>query len=138
MKTLNLHFWDTPSDQGKPKREVEIHLPVFCQLSVIKQKTHIRETIKNWYLLHQPGNNLIDLSDKYNPVIRGWINYYGKYCRSELAKVIQHLNYHLVMWVMRKFKRYKRKKRSAVEYLHYISTKEPNLFAHWSINILPN
>lgn len=103
-----------------------------------KAKTHIRETIKNWYLLHQPGNNLIDLSDKYNPVIRGWINYYGKYCRSELAKVIQHLNYHLVMWVMRKFKRYKRKKRSAVEYLHYISTKEPNLFAHWSINILPN
>lgn len=103
-----------------------------------KAKANIRETIKNWYLLHQPGNNLIDLSDKYNPVIRGWINYYGKYGRSELAKVIQHINNHLVMWVMRKFKRYKRKKRSAVEYLHHISTKEPNLFAHWSINILPN
>lgn len=103
-----------------------------------KGKVHIRTTIKNWYLLHQSGNNLIDLSDKYNPVIRGWINYYGKYGRSELAKVIQHLNDHLVIWVMRKFKRYKRKKRCAVEYLHYISTKDPNLFAHWSINILPN
>lgn len=103
----------------------------------MKAKSHIRKVIKSWYLLHQTGSSLTDLADKYNPVLRGWINYYGKYGRSELYKVIEHFNDHLVMWVMRKFKRYKRKKRSARDYLHYISIKEPNLFAHWSIKIMP-
>ena len=55
-----------------------------------KAKNHIRRTIKSWYLLHQTESSLIDWANKYNPVLRGWINYYGKYGRSELSKVIQH------------------------------------------------
>jgi RNA-directed DNA polymerase len=102
-----------------------------------KAKIHIRQTIKSWYLLHQTEVGIQDLSNKYNAVIRGWMNYYGLYGRAELSKVLMHINHHLVMWVMRKFDKYKRKKRRAWAYLFHIASAQPTLFKHWSVGILP-
>src|SRR5690606_17520441 len=53
-------------------------------------KRHIRATVKGWYLLHQTEKSLQDLADRYNSAIRGWLNYYGRYGRIELSKVLQH------------------------------------------------
>jgi len=100
-------------------------------------KKHIKRTIKSWYLLHQPGTDIENLSKKYNAAIRGWMNYYGLYGKAELTKVLRHLNHHLLMWVIRKYDKFKRKKRKAMKYLYRIAITRPHLFYHWSVGILP-
>jgi RNA-directed DNA polymerase len=100
-------------------------------------KKHIRETVKEWYLLHQTEKSLQDLADKYNSAIRGWGNYYGRYGRIELSKVLQHVNLHLMWWIRRKFLKYKNKTKQSYRYLQHISNQYPNLFEHWKVGILP-
>ena len=39
-----------------------------------------------------------------NPIIRGWLNYYGQFNRSSLDPVLRHINLTLIAWAMRKYK----------------------------------
>lgn len=100
-------------------------------------KKHIRETVKSWYLLHQTEKSLEELAEKYNSAIRGWLNYYGRYGKIELSKVLQHVNLHLMWWIRRKFNKYKYKTRRSYIFLQHISNKYPNLFEHWKVGIVP-
>ena len=72
-----------------------------------------------------------------NPVIRGWLNYYGRYGKKELARVLDNVNFHLRLWVQRKFKRCKYSPKKAYRYLLRIYDANPKLFAHWEVGILP-
>jgi hypothetical protein len=42
-----------------------------------------------------------------NPMIRGWVHYYGKFKMYELTKVFLLLSKRLVWWARRRYKRYK-------------------------------
>lgn len=79
--------------------------------------------------------NLKDIAKMYNPVLRGWIEYYGRYNRSSLYPVFRHFNKTLIAWAMRKFKRFKNRKTLAGIFIENISKKEPSLFAHWKIGM---
>jgi RNA-directed DNA polymerase len=72
----------------------------------------------------------------YNPVLRGWIEYYGKYYKSGLYPVFRHFNITIIMWVMRKFRKFKRHKIRASKFLERICKCNPNLFAHWRIGMV--
>ena len=48
--------------------------------------------------------SLEDIARKFNPILRGWLNYYGRYRRSEMYSVLRHFNPTLVAWVMAKYK----------------------------------
>lgn len=74
---------------------------------------------------------LRDIAREYNPVLRGWIQYYGRYCPSALEKVLGHFNTTLVAWVMRKYKKLKDRKTKARDFLKEIAEREPGLFPHW-------
>jgi RNA-directed DNA polymerase len=47
---------------------------------------------------------LQDIARQLNPLLRGWIAYYGRYASSALYPLLRHINQMLVAWVMRKFK----------------------------------
>ena len=79
---------------------------------------------------------LKDIAQLYNPVLRGWIGYYGRYCRSALYAVFRHFNKTLVAWVMRKYKRFKGHKTRAAILLERIAKENPCLFAHWKIGMV--
>ena len=66
-----------------------------------------------------------------NPMINGWINYYGRYYRSVLYGMCRHVNKALVRWARRKFKPLRRHKTQAMRFLERISEQNPHLFAHW-------
>ena len=102
-----------------------------------KAKTHIRQTIKSWRILWMTQQKICDIAEKYNPVIRGWLNYYGKYGKGELARVLEHINQHLTFWVRRKYKKYRHKQMDAKRYLKKLAENNENLFAHWKVGILP-
>ena len=80
--------------------------------------------------------SLEDIANMHNPVLRGWIEYYGRYCRSGLYPVFRHFNKTLVAWAMRKYKRFKDRKTQASVFLEKISEKESRLFAHWKVGMV--
>jgi len=79
--------------------------------------------------------SLNDIAKRFNPVLRGWIEYYGRYNRSCLYAVLRHFNKALVLWVMRKYKKLNGKTR-AVRFMEGIARREPSLFAHWKIGMI--
>jgi RNA-directed DNA polymerase len=58
----------------------------------------------------KPDKTLEDLSHMFNPILRGWVNYYGLFYKSELYYVFQHMNRALIRWAQRKYKKLARHK----------------------------
>ncbi|RIV18177.1 group II intron reverse transcriptase/maturase, partial [Alicyclobacillaceae bacterium I2511] len=48
-----------------------------------------------------------------------------------------HLNRALIRWVQRKYKKLARHKRRATYWLGRIAKREPQLFVHWQMGIVP-
>lgn len=84
------------------------------------------------------NKDLAEIADRYNPVIRGWLNYYGKFGRAELSKVLETINRHLCFWIKRKYKKHKHKPYQARLLLRKIALENQDLFAHWKVGILPS
>ena len=68
-----------------------------------------------WHLRSELS--LEEIAQSYNPVLKGWFNYYGKYTPDGLRPVARHFNNVLVKWVMRKYLRFKGHKIKAIRYL---------------------
>lgn len=102
-----------------------------------KAKKAMQRTIRGWRMHLKPDKNLEDLSRMFNPIIRGWINYYGRFYKSELYSVLRHMDRALIRWVRRKYKKLQRHQRRATYWLGGIARREPELFAHWQMGILP-
>jgi len=79
--------------------------------------------------------SLKEIAAQYNPILRGWIEYYGRYNRSSLYPVFTHFNRTLAAWAMRKFKRFRGRKVKAYLFIEKIAAREPFLFAHWKFGI---
>jgi RNA-directed DNA polymerase len=97
----------------------------------------MQREIRSWHLPRRSDKSLQDLAHMFNPIVRGWINYYGYFYKSMLYPVLKHLNRKLTMWAMRKYRRLKRRERRARERLRTIASREPTLFAHWKFGVHP-
>lgn len=86
-----------------------------------------------WHL--RSGSSLEDISREFNPVIRGWMNYYGRYNRTELIPVGRHFNGVLVNWAMRKYKKLSTSRVAAIHYIENTAKLRTYLFAHWKLGM---
>jgi RNA-directed DNA polymerase len=102
-----------------------------------KAKKKIADTMRSWKMHLRSDKALKDLSRMFNPIIRGWINYYGKYYKSELYSLFNMANRTLAKWATRKYKKLRRHKRRAMHWLGKVAMREPNLFAHWKMGVAP-
>jgi RNA-directed DNA polymerase len=102
-----------------------------------KAKKKMRQTLRSWRMHLRSDKELEDLSRMFNPIIRGWINYYSQYYKSELYDVLRHINRILVRWATRKYKRLQGHRRRANYWLGEVSKREPMLFSHWQVGVKP-
>jgi RNA-directed DNA polymerase len=91
----------------------------------------IRERIRHWQLGCRVDRWIDDLARMFNPVIRGWLNYYGRYYKSALYPTLRYLDRCLARWAMAKYKRLRRHRRRATHWVHSVTLRDPALFAHW-------
>jgi RNA-directed DNA polymerase len=91
----------------------------------------MRATTKRYNWRNRTDLSLAEIAQRYNPVLQGWLNYYGRYSRSAMYPVWRHFNKTLIAWAMRKHKRFRNRKTRASLFLEGISQKQPSLFAHW-------
>jgi len=96
-----------------------------------KAAKEIRQDMRQWALHLSSDKTLDDLARMINPVLRGWINYYGSFYKSALYPTLHHFDYILTRWATRKYKRLKGHKRNAADWLRNIARRQPMLFAHW-------
>jgi RNA-directed DNA polymerase len=105
-------------------------------VSSLSAKT-MRQKLRGWRIHRRTGRSLEDVARGINPVIRGWINYYGRFYKSELYKTLRHINLYLVRWVCAKYKKFKGHKRRAEHWLGKVCVREPKLFVHWLFGMKP-
>jgi len=102
-----------------------------------KSKNRIHETIRSWKLNCDPSMDLIKLSSITEAPARGWINYYGKFYPSRLKSTLQMLNYAIVRWARRKFKRLRGSYKRTWFWLIRIYHENPKMFYHWCHGVIP-
>lgn len=95
-------------------------------------KNKIREIRKRNKLF-----SLEELGDIMNPILRGWANYFSKFCASEARKILDFVNLTLVRFIRFKYKAVKRSKAKAFRYLVRVAKAQPTLFYHWQMGIRP-
>ena len=97
-----------------------------------KAKKSMSQAIREWKLISHTTEPLSDLAVKINPVVRGWMNYHGVCCRSELSSTLRQIELSLTKWAMRKYKKLHRRFVAGTRLLSAIRRREPKLFAHWA------
>lgn len=97
----------------------------------------LRQTIRGWHLQLECDKNLTDLSAMFNPRLRGWYQYYGRFYKSAMSAVWKHLNDYLVRGLMRKYKRLARHKTGIKQALGRLAVKFQNAFVHWELGCAP-
>jgi len=93
--------------------------------------------MRSWHLQLKNSKSLDDLSHMFNPVIRGWMAYYGRFYPSAMSPIWRALNAWLTRWVMRKWKRFARRKRRAFRHLGRLAQVNRRLFVHWEKGVIP-
>jgi RNA-directed DNA polymerase len=91
----------------------------------------MRQTTRKLNYRNRTELSLADISRRHNPVLRGWLEYYGRFCPSAMYPVLRHFNTTLVSWAMRKYRRLKRHKTRASLFIEGIAKRQPHLFVHW-------
>ena len=91
----------------------------------------MRRKIRKTRIRSRTDWSLNEIAGFINPVVRGWLSYYGAFYRSEMYRLIRHVNKTLVRWAMRKYKSLRFSKHRAVALLERIAQQKPDLFVHW-------
>ena len=94
-----------------------------------KAAKRIRATIKGWKLHLRTNPTLEEIARTINPIVGGWIEYYGAFHKSALVPIFNILERRLEKWASRKYKR--RSWRRTREWFERIRRANPSLFAHW-------
>ena len=76
-----------------------------------------------------------DLSRMFNPIIRGWLQYYGRCYHSALYPTKRALDRDLALWAKRKYKTLHRHLRRAKHWIARLSRRAPMLFAYWRMGV---
>ena len=91
----------------------------------------MRAKTKKYNIRNRTDLSLAEIARWYNPVLNGWLNYYGRFTRSAMYPVWRHFNKTLVAWAMRKYKPLQKHKTRAAVFIEGIAEKQPHLFVHW-------
>jgi len=89
------------------------------------------EEVRSWRIHTRSGTELEDIAAWLNPVIRGWMTYYGRFYRTALNGLLQRINTYLVRWAKRKYKRLRTFKKVR-KWWEGLTARQPHLFAHWA------
>jgi RNA-directed DNA polymerase len=87
--------------------------------------------IRRWRLHRWIGLTLAEIARQINPVVRGWMQYYGAFYRSALNPLLSRINAYVMRWIRNKYKRLRTTKKAKACWQR-ITRQHPRLFAHWA------
>lgn len=90
----------------------------------------ISDVVRSWRLHRRVNLTFAELAAMINPIVAGWIQYYGHFRRSALYPLLARINAYLVRWIRKKYRRLqalRKAQRKLVEITH----RYPCLYTHW-------
>ncbi|MFF3767514.1 group II intron reverse transcriptase/maturase [Streptomyces sp. NPDC001922] len=90
--------------------------------------------VRSWRLHTRSDLSFVELARRINPVVAGWINYYGRFRPRELGPLLARINSYLVRWIRQKCKRLAAKRKACAK-LQEIAKRYPRMFAHWRYTV---
>jgi RNA-directed DNA polymerase len=93
----------------------------------------MRARIRSLNIPRRTPGTLADIARQINPLLRGWISYYGRFSRSALYSLVDYVNQKLHAWITRKFKRFRHHKTRASQLLRKLARDNAGLFVHWQL-----
>ena len=91
----------------------------------------ISREVRSWRLHMRLHLTFGEIARWINPVVRGWMQYYGAFYRSALFPLLRRINAYLVRWIRKKYKRFRQFKKLEACWQR-ITRHYPRLFAHWA------
>jgi len=91
--------------------------------------------VRSWRIHRRSTWTLDGLAAAINPIVRGWINYWGRYHRHQMYPLLNRINAYLVKWARKKYKRLRSLKRVKAWWLA-VTKRDPDLFAHWRVSAM--
>jgi RNA-directed DNA polymerase len=101
-------------------------------ISKDKQKS-IRAEIRKDNIRARTDLSLKQIAEWYNPKIRGWYNYFGRYYPSKMASLWKYLNKALVLWAKSKYKNLRSSTKKAITLIKQIQMQSEGLLFHWKL-----
>jgi RNA-directed DNA polymerase len=87
--------------------------------------------VRRWRLHLRTGHTLAEIAQWVNPIVRGWMQYFGAFYRSALHPLLGRINAYLVRWLRKKYRRLRLFKKARACWQR-ITSQQPRLFAHWA------
>lgn len=128
---LGYDFRQRSTLNGKTKEVFQSFSPAVSKMAEKSMRAHIRTL----GLRNRTSLNLKEIADVLNPILRGWIEYYGCYNRSELESVMAYVNETLTAWVRRKYKKLRGHRTRAGNFILEIQKENRQLFSHWKAGL---
>ena len=111
-------------------RRGELFMNFSPAVSPAALKAKSRE-VRRWQIHRRTSLSLQQLADRINPVVAGWMNYYGRFHRTGLYRLLQRINAYVMRWAANKYKRLRSYKKRKKWWLGLVD-REPGLFTHWA------
>ena len=92
--------------------------------------------VRRWRLHRQIGLDFREVAKRINPIVCGWMQYYGAFYHSALCPLLLSINAYLMRWIRKKYKRLRPFKRS-MRAGNASRASTLRLFAHWGNGSLP-
>jgi RNA-directed DNA polymerase len=92
--------------------------------------SRISGEVRRWRLHRRTRHDLASLAARINPIVRGWMQYYGRFYRSRLHPLLQRINGYLMRWASNKYRRLRFSGRRQRWWSRLLDAS-PGLFAHW-------
>ena len=117
------------------KKLGKLFLGYDCAISIGSRK-RIADKLEELNVNKLSFKSIVGVAHYLNPMIRGWVHYYGKFRMYELTKVFRLLSRRLVWWARKRYKRYKTSIRKAYKWLASVRKQYPTLFYHWNFSVI--
>jgi group II intron reverse transcriptase/maturase len=108
----------------------EMFLGYDCAISR-KSENKIAEEIRKSEFHRWTNSSIYRIAEAFNPKIRGWINYYGKFRMHKLMRIFRIFNWRLIKWAVKRYGRFGNSMHKAGRWLRNLAISYPGLFVHW-------
>jgi group II intron reverse transcriptase/maturase len=88
------------------------------------------EEVRSWRLHRRVNLTVEELAQRINPIVAGWMQYYGRFYRSAMYPLLMRINAYLVRWLRNKYRRF-RAMRKAIAAFQRAAQRRPGMFAQW-------
>ena len=90
----------------------------------------ISGVVRSWRLHHRIGSTFAQLAKAINPIVNGWMRYYGAFYPTALHPLLTRINSYLMRWIRCKYRRLQSVRKALRAYDGAVRAY-PTMFHHW-------